>query len=156
ASAAKARIIGKRSGEERLAAPLRIARLHSQPPGRAESRIGKEIDILDVDDHRIENCGGRLGSGELVDDDVVNKVAQRGHPPIVTVRSEITGTAKARDRYRIEQTVVGSAIEQSSSGNEIARSGRQSRNVKFGIGSTIDVAGAATDASLLRRAAKNR
>ena len=76
AGAAEARIMRKRLGEECLAAPRGLARLHCQPPTRAEPRIGEEIDILDVDDHSIENCGGGLGSGELVDDDVVNKVAQ--------------------------------------------------------------------------------
>ncbi len=100
---AEARIVWKRLDEQRFAAPFGQAGLRCQSPSRSKSRIGQEIDVLDVNDHGAEHCGRRLGTGELIDDDVVNEVAQRGHPAVMAVGSQITRTAQARDRDRVEQ-----------------------------------------------------
>jgi len=48
-----------RTGSRRGA---RLARIGGELAGRAEARIGQEVDILDVGDDRIENRGRRLGS----------------------------------------------------------------------------------------------
>jgi hypothetical protein len=103
----------KRAREECLAASLRRAGLRCQPPAWAKVRIGKKIDILNIDDHSIDNCGRRLGAGELVGDNVANKVTQRRRPAIMAVGSQKAGAAQARDRHGVEQTVVGLCIEQS-------------------------------------------
>src|SRR5260370_928500 len=74
----------------------------------------------------------------------------------MAVGSKIACTAQARDRDRIEQTVVRPEIEQAARRNEIARSGRQAGKVEFGVPDAIDMASAATHAGLPRGAAEDR
>src|SRR5207253_1139054 len=100
--------------------------------------------------------GRWLRASELVDDDVADEVAQGSRPSIMAIGSQKASAAQARDRHRVEQTVVGLRIEQTAGGDEIARSGRQTRNVEFGIGGAVDMAAAATDAGLPGGATEDR
>jgi len=43
----------------------------------ADPRVGQEIDVVNVGDDAIEDRRRRLGPGELVDDDVVDEIAER-------------------------------------------------------------------------------
>ena len=100
----------KRAREECLAASLRRAGLRCQPPARAKVRIGKEIDILDIDHHSIDDCGRRLRAGELVGDNVANKVTQRRRPAIMAVGSQKAGPAQARDRHGSSRRLLAFAL----------------------------------------------
>ena len=79
----------KWSNEKRFASSLGIACRHSQPSARAESRIGKEIDVLDVRYERVENLRRRFGAGEFADNDIADEVAQRREAAVDPDRHEI-------------------------------------------------------------------
>ena len=97
AGAAQRRIVRERLCEQRFAAALRFADLADQPPAGTETGIGQEIDVLDIGDDGIEDDRRRLGPGELVDDDVVDEIAQRRHAAVVAIGRKIARAAQARD-----------------------------------------------------------
>src|SRR5262249_23877360 len=149
------RILRKRLGEQPLPAPHCIVGLRRQPPSGAEAWIGKEIDILNVNDDRIDNRRRRLGAGKLVDDYVADKIPQRRRPPVMAVGGQKPGATQARDGDRVEQTVVGLGIKKRACRNKISRPGGQAWDIEFWVRSAIDVTGAATNPSLTRRAAED-
>ena len=154
--AAQARIMRERLCEQRFAAAFGVADPADQPPGRTKTRIRQEIDVLDVGDDGVENGGRRLGSGELVDDDVADEVAQRRHPAVGAIGREIARAAQARNPDRIEHAVVRLRIEQRTRGVEISRPCRHLRNEELGVAGAVDMAGFAADAGLLRDIAEDR
>src|SRR5262249_46011170 len=103
AGTTEARLQRKRLCEQGFAAPRRIAALRRQSSAKPESRVGQEIDVLNVDDQGIEDGSRRLRTGEFVYDDIANKIAQRGHPSVMPIRSKEASAAQARNRDRIQQ-----------------------------------------------------
>ena len=88
--ATEGRLTAKRFEKKHLAAKLGVAgvRCCEQAPG-TEPRVGQEIDVLDIRHQGIENCRRRLGSGEFVDNDVADKVAQRCEAAVMSIGGEI-------------------------------------------------------------------
>ncbi len=139
--------------EQLFAAPFRSA-LPCQLAARAEAPIGHEIDVLDVDDQRIEQFRGRLGAGELVDHHIAHEVAQRQRSAIVPIRREQVRAAQTGNRQRVHDAVIGLRIEKRIGRIEIARPGGKIGDVQPRIRRPIDVAGAAADSRLARDCAQ--
>ena len=97
AGAAQARIVRKRLHEQRFAATLQFADLSDQSAAGTKAGIGQEVDILDIGDDGIEGNRGRFRPGKLVDDNVVDEIAQRWHPAVVAIGRKIACAAQARD-----------------------------------------------------------
>ena len=131
--------------EQGFAPPLGLARLGAELPGLAKARIGQEIDVLNINDDRIDDFRRRFIAAEFDDDHIAYEIAQRCSPPIVTVGRERAGAAQTRDRQDVEDAIIGLRIEQGSCGIEGAGPRRHSRDVELGIVDAFDMAGLTTD-----------
>lgn len=153
--AAHGGVARERLAEQRLAPACGDARALGEAALGPELRIGQEVDILDVSDERVENARGRLGSGELADDDVVDEVAQRCEAAVMAIGGEIACAAQTRRRHRIEYAIVGLGVEQRTRRVEIAGPSREARDEQLGVAGAVDVTGAAAHAGLPRDAAED-
>src|SRR6185369_17421203 len=95
-------IVRKWPRKQHFAATFGLAGLANQSPTGPEAWIGQEVDILNIRYDCIDDRRGRLRSGELVGDDIVDEVPQRGESPVGTVRREVAGAAQARNPHGIE------------------------------------------------------
>ncbi|GCC46949.1 hypothetical protein chiPu_0031163, partial [Chiloscyllium punctatum] len=105
AGAAQLGLLRERLEEQRLATVLGHACLRAEPAAGRDLRIGEEVDVVDIGDEAVENLVARPRPGKLVDDDIIDELAQRGDAAVMSIGREEAGAPQARNPDRIEDAV---------------------------------------------------